>query len=113
VDVQQARRQLEEMLAELDKSLATLSNQRPESEGHGTPGDADAGLDLADHARATALLEVAQEQRRQVLEALQRIENGTYGLCVSCGAPLPEGRLEAKPEAARCLSCQAKLEAGR
>jgi DnaK suppressor protein len=111
VDTQQARERLEASLADLDRSIATLTPQVSDSDHHGTPGDADAGLDLADNARAAALLEVATEQRRHVLEALQRIDAGTYGLCVICGTPLPEGRLEARPEAARCMACQAKVEA--
>jgi RNA polymerase-binding transcription factor len=113
MDIQEARRQLEAMLAELDQSVAALTPKHSDEEAHGTPGDADAGLDLADNDRATALVEVAEKQRRYVLEALARIENGNYGLCVSCGTPLPEGRLEARPEAARCLACQSKQEAHR
>ncbi|HEX7106568.1 MAG TPA: TraR/DksA family transcriptional regulator [Acidothermaceae bacterium] len=111
VDTQEARERLEASLADLDRSIATLTPQVGDSELHGTPGDADAGLDLADNARAAALLEVATEQRRHVLEALRRLDEGTYGLCVICGTPLPEGRLEARPEAARCMACQAKVEA--
>jgi DnaK suppressor protein len=110
VDTQEARERLEATLAELDRSVATLEPKSGDGDHHGTPGDADAGLDLADNARASALVEVAQEQRRQVIEALRRIDQGTYGLCVICGTPLPEGRLEAKPEAARCMVCQAKSE---
>jgi DnaK suppressor protein len=48
-----------------------------------------------------------------VLGALQRIDLGTYGICVDCGGPVPEGRLEAKPEAARCVACQARLDRQR
>jgi DnaK suppressor protein len=111
VDTQEARQRLEATLAELDRSVATLTPPSDEAaDHHGTPGDADAGLDLADTARATALLEVATEQRRHVIEALRRIDDGTYGSCVICGNPLPEGRLEARPEAARCMACQEKTE---
>jgi DnaK suppressor protein len=113
VDTQEARRRLEALLTELDESVTALTPTHSDDEAHGTPGDADAGLDLADNDRATALLEVAETQRRYVLEALARLDRGTYGLCVSCGDPLPEGRLEAKPEAARCLACQAKQESHR
>jgi DnaK suppressor protein len=110
VDTEVARERLEELLAELDRSVATLA---PGDDGdhHGSPGDADAGLDLADNERANALVDVANTQRREVLGALRRIAEGTYGRCVTCGEPLPEGRLEARPEAARCVACQAKAEA--
>ena len=42
--------------------------------------------------------------------ALQRIEDGSYGLCVDCGAHIAEARLRAAPEASRCIHCQEKLE---
>ncbi len=42
--------------------------------------------------------------------ALQRIEAGTYGLCIDCGADIPPARLHAAPEVARCLACQAQQE---
>jgi DnaK suppressor protein len=41
-------------------------------------------------------------------EALDRIEAGTYGRCVSCGNPIPGERLDAVPWAALCVPCSAK-----
>jgi len=38
--------------------------------------------------------------------ALDRIAAGTYGLCVHCGAAIPEERLEFRPFASGCVSCQ-------
>lgn len=37
--------------------------------------------------------------------ALRRIEDGTYGRCLSCGGAIPEGRLELRPWAATCARC--------
>ncbi len=42
--------------------------------------------------------------------ALERIENGTYGLCQSCGKPISEERLEAVPHARLCIQCKAMEE---
>ena len=42
---------------------------------------------------------------RVILAALERIENGTYGTCDSCGDAIDEARLRAIPEATRCLNC--------
>ena len=112
VDTQLARQRLQATLAELDRSVLTLMPVPAEGDHHGTPGDADAGLDLADTARANALVEVASEQRRHVLDALRRLDDGVYGRCVACGAALPADRLEARPEAARCMTCQSRSEAG-
>lgn len=41
-------------------------------------------------------------------QALERLEAGTYGLCVTCGSPIPAERLEAVPWAALCVPCSAK-----
>ena len=44
--------------------------------------------------------------------ALQRIEDGTYGQCTACGITIPLARLQAAPEAERCIACQQKAEKG-
>jgi DnaK suppressor protein len=51
---------------------------------------------------------IANEARtsiRDIQAALQRIENGTYGACETCGEPIGERRLQAIPEATRCVGC--------
>ncbi|MGE0349382.1 TraR/DksA family transcriptional regulator [Hydrogenophaga sp.] len=45
--------------------------------------------------------------------ALQRIADGSYGLCVDCGVAIPTARLHASPTAMRCVACQDKLERAR
>lgn len=108
-----ARQRLEAMVAELDRSVATLRPEPSDPDDHGTPGDADASLSLADNARSAAVVDAAQGQLKAVGDALRRLDEGRYGRCVDCGADLPADRLDAKPEAARCMSCQAKVEAAR
>jgi RNA polymerase-binding transcription factor DksA len=72
------------------------------------------------HQREDALAECAQSvpdpvaQRRsanlqqtiaEIDAALARIDAGTYGRCVTCGAAIPEERLELRPFAGRCVTC--------
>ena len=45
--------------------------------------------------------------------ALARIEAGTYGECTDCGIDIPAPRLQASPEAPRCIHCQEKAEQHR
>jgi RNA polymerase-binding transcription factor DksA len=74
------------------------------------------------HQREDALAECAQSvpdpvaQRRsadlavtisEIDAALARIDAGTYGSCVQCGAAIPEERLELRPFAGRCVACTA------
>lgn len=57
----------------------------------------------------------AQEQRdrdelKQVESALQRLDQGVYGDCLSCGEPIALPRLQVQPAAPRCAACQADAE---
>ncbi len=115
MDTATARKRLEEIRDELDKSITVLQGENHgDDAAAGYPGDpADAGANLSEADRSEAVLEAARAQRGRVLEALSRIENGRYGTCVDCGDPVPEGRLEARPEAARCVRCQAKHDRAR
>jgi DnaK suppressor protein len=110
VDDATARMRLETMLEELDRSMRVL---RGEPVGVRDRSAADAGAVLTDADRIEAMLEVTSQQRGAVMAALKRIDGGTYGQCVDCGKPVPEGRLEARPEAARCVQCQSKTERRR
>jgi len=110
VDVATARMRLEVMLEELDRSIRVLKGD-PVAVPERSAADAGADLTDADHTRA--MLDVASRQRKEVQDALVRLDQGGYGRCVDCASPVPEGRLEARPEAARCVQCQSKRERRR
>ena len=105
-----ARKRLEEMRGDLDRTIAVLQGERPGPvAGTGYPQDpADAGSILSEADRTDAILDSARNQRDEVLAALSRIDEDSYGKCVDCGQEIPEGRLDARPDAARCVGCQAK-----
>ena len=115
MDVATARKRLEEMRGELDRTISVLQGERNGEGGErDTPQDpADAGTNLSEADRNEAVLAAAMSQRAEVLDGLTRIDNSTYGTCVDCGKPIPAGRLEARPEAARCVACQAKHDRTR
>jgi DnaK suppressor protein len=111
MDTTAARKRLEEIQAAIERSITVLAGEHEHDErASGTKDPADAGANLSESDRSEAMLAAAKSQRNEVLGALRRIEVGTYGTCADCGAPVPEGRLEAKPEAARCVKCQAKRD---
>jgi DnaK suppressor protein len=112
VDTLMARRRLEEMRGEIDRSIGVLRGEQPAGRGGSdSPQDpADAGSNLSETDRVEAILAAAQSQRRLVMDALVRIEHGSYGMCADCASPIPEGRLDARPEAARCVGCQSKRD---
>lgn len=48
---------------------------------------------------------------REIADALERIENGTYGVCLECEEPISTKRLEAVPWARYCVKCQEHIAA--
>ncbi len=56
-------------------------------------------------SRIVGLLEGARAEARQIEDAQQRLSSGSYGVCTSCGEPIPEERLEVRPFAERCVPC--------
>jgi RNA polymerase-binding transcription factor DksA len=98
------------MRDDLDRSISILQGEHPGPlAGTEYPQDsADAGSSLSEADRTEAVLSSARGQREEVLVALARIEDSSYGPCVDCGHQIPEARLDARPEAARCVGCQSK-----
>ena len=74
------------------EQLAVLDGEHPSSHRH-------ASVNKALRMAATTAL-------REIDAALARMDEGRYGLCVTCSQPLPEGRLDVLPMAPRCMSCQ-------
>jgi RNA polymerase-binding transcription factor DksA len=97
-----ARKRLTAMLADIERSIAILKGERPE----GLMADVGPPASGIDNERIAAALESLERHRRSVDAALARLVDGTYGQCVTCGKALPEGRIEARPDAARCVPCQ-------
>jgi DnaK suppressor protein len=82
------------------------------------PHEAEASpADNASQRTLNALvLEAAEHTGRQlgvVRRALAKFEDGSYGLCESCGEHIGYSRLEARPEARLCIVCQTRLEQRR
>lgn len=113
MDISTARKRLEEMREELDRSISYLEGPEPRRAAVMERDSADAGASLSENDRTEAILHSAKGQRDMVLAALLRIEQSRYGRCVDCGHEIPEGRLEARPDAARCVGCQGKQASRR
>ena len=68
------------------------------------------GSDNADQELTLSLLGSEEDALDQIEAALQRIEDGSYGQCETCGAKIPKSRLEAIPYAAQCVRCASQQE---
>lgn len=66
---------------------------------------------MLDHRRKVLLSLVSacrnheRGRAKQAIEALRRIEEGSYGYCTLCGLRIPEAVLERRPERNRCTAC--------
>lgn len=58
-------------------------------------------------AQSRAMLGQTVLHAREISEALVRLDQGSYGTCSSCGSPIAQGRLEARPSTEHCISCAA------
>lgn len=68
-------------------------------------GFAEAGSLNVERDRILSLTALARGRIDEVDAAIRRLESGTYGGCRSCRRPIPTARLEAVPEATKCVSC--------
>lgn len=57
-----------------------------------------------------AEIEIDRRRLREIERALQRVAEGSYGICVDCGEEIPYQRLLVRPTALRCASCQVAAE---
>jgi DnaK suppressor protein len=114
----EARQRIESRLDErLQELLRTRAAMRASSAGmrdselahiDNHPGDA-AGDLLEEEIEETEEI-FLEEGERRIAEARRALEDGTYGTCTGCGCDIAPERLEAVPEAVRCVDCQRRFE---
>jgi len=71
---------------------------------------ADVGSDSNEREKSFLVASIEGDILAELEDALERIKNGSYGICAICDQPIHPRRLEAIPYAKLCLACQAKEE---
>ena len=103
------------------KTLVDMKeNLLAEGRGKSLPDNLDASLDIGDERdragnesiRDVSILLSARNKEKllAVEEALEKIREGTYGMCEECGEEIGGGRLKVMPLAKSCVTCQSRLE---
>ena len=104
----------EALIEERNEILASLSDQNEQKQklfGTEETGDeADRASDRIDGTLFSSLSEASSRRLTLIDNALERIKNGKYGICKACGQEIAQGRLEAIPYAALCITCQTKAD---
>jgi DnaK suppressor protein len=100
---------LVERRAEIQDKLRTLRETLPEMNAQVRDAEEQSVDDFVQHMDF-ALMEMKSETLQRIDAALQRLEEGTYGVCGECGTEIAEARLRALPFAILCRQCQEEEE---
>jgi len=113
-ELERYRKRLLEAKAQVLDRVAKVENYGREADSKGE------AMDLADKASSSytkeflfSLSNTDRELLQQIDEALERIEDGSFGICVQTGEPIEPKRLEAIPWAKLCIRAQEREERGR
>jgi DnaK suppressor protein len=104
------------LLSEREQIIGEVKQIYESSREMGQDGIQDIGDEAANIYNKQVLLSLNENERmrlQEVDEALDRIANGTYGVCEECGEPIGLKRIEVRPVAKYCVSCKAKQEKGK
>ncbi len=105
--------ELKEELLRIQRGMEEDKQDRGESEGDTQPDSGDMSQGMFDREMDATIGGQAERRVEEVERALEKIEEGTYGLSDESGEPIPRGRLEAAPEAIRTVEEQQRFERER
>ena len=109
---------MEELRQRLIKLRAELQAEADAAEGSADIVELDQSkvgrLSRMDAMQAQAMAKASGERRqatlRRVAAALQRLDDGEYGICLECDEPIKQQRLEFDPTVLYCVACASRLE---
>ncbi len=115
---------LDEMREQLNTAKARLEGELAKFGRRAAQGDADFttvwedygdkeeenAAEVAAYSDSLGLEATFEPELRQVIEALTRLDEGTYGLCKICSMEIGKPRLQARPMATLCIECQEKSD---
>lgn len=111
-NIQHFKELLDAELVLLEKELSGIGRVNPDNKNDWEAVEPDMNTDTADegdvagtmqeYANNNAMLNNLEVRLNEVKSALEKIDEGTYGVCEECDAPIEEDRLEANPAAKTC-----------
>ncbi len=101
------------LIEELEQLQANVRPAEERREGSPFGKREEEATESLELEKRLALEKQIRDHLAEVEHALRKFEEGTYGLCDSCGQPIAPDRLEALPQASLCVDCKAKNAKGR
>jgi RNA polymerase-binding protein DksA len=119
-DIEHFKQMLLEKRTEILASVDEMNDETLKKSRQDATGDlssmpihmADIGTDTYDQEFTLGLMDSERELMKEIDDALQRIERGTYGICEGTSRQIQKARLEAQPWARYCVEHARKLEQG-
>jgi DnaK suppressor protein len=110
VDTAIVRRALEQKREELDTELAALTAVPRDPMAAVSFGKriGDGTTEAVERINQTGAAKLIAAMLGDVERALEKLDEGTYGVCDRCGEPISDARLEARPWSVLCVTCSAK-----
>ncbi len=106
--IKQVEKELLARKRELEQELDKLAKEKFDDGQIQDPGDQ--ALSSTMELLKTSLQDAEFAEYQRIELALQKVQDGTYGVCIDCGEEIAEKRLKSYPNAARCLLCQEAFE---
>lgn len=100
--------QLEELVADYERELAEARLTESSSDRSPDPGNAEASSMKLEYAKELSIEQNTLDLLKKVDHALDRIEQGDYGICETCGRSIPVERLDVLPYSTQCVECASK-----
>ncbi|KRT66449.1 MAG: TraR/DksA family transcriptional regulator, DnaK suppressor protein [Candidatus Dadabacteria bacterium CSP1-2] len=99
---------LEKMNLLIDTAGKTMSEMSQEDDSFPDPLD----RAMSESSRTIELRKRDRERKliQKIQKAIQKMEDGTYGICEECGDEISEERLKVRPEASLCIKCKEEQE---
>jgi RNA polymerase-binding protein DksA len=102
------RDRLQALILDYEQELEEARLTESSSDRSPDPGNAEAGSMKFEYEKELSIEQNTVDLLSKVERALENIENGTYGICESCGKSIPMARLDVLPYVTLCVDCARK-----
>ncbi len=104
------RKQLEEREQQIVTRIQNIDADKTKEDGPLNADSEEQVVELENIEVLDGLDEMSREELADIRAALDKIADGSYGTCTDCNESIPIKRLEALPNAIRCIQCEEKSE---
>lgn len=106
--LEEERVRLEGLIDDYEQELEEARLSESSSDRSPDPGNAEASSTKLEYAKELSIEQNTLDLLGKVERALELIDDGTYGICESCGKSIPLNRLDVLPYATLCVDCARK-----